>query len=181
MSELSNKIQKKRTIKNYTNIKHQLLLDYVAHHTQQGSQYANHKYSIGIWHVIGLVGMVFVGVGFIYLQLVTMQSTSQLYKEFVFNENTTVYQYISLVETLPEHQYYLQYLPKTYSSYKELQKEISLSDKEAIIELERVLNRQPQSRDVLYALAVLYEQNDEEMRSQEYLERAEAIDPLVDN
>lgn len=50
---------------------------------------------------------------------------------------------------------------------------------ERINELEELLKSNPKSRDVLYALSVLYKEKKDMSRSDAYLKRAREIDPLV--
>lgn len=49
-----------------------------------------------------------------------------------------------------------------------------------ITQLESVLEKNPHSRDVLYALARLYEQEGNLAQAETYLNQAKELDPLID-
>lgn len=69
-----------------------------------------------------------------------------------------------------------------YQSLKVLDQEIKQSDRERrliITELERLLEKNIKSRDVLVALAFLYKESEDIIKYEEYMKRAQEIDPSI--
>jgi tetratricopeptide (TPR) repeat protein len=65
---------------------------------------------------------------------------------------------------------------------KELQTEVNKEVKErqdTIDLLQKLLEKNPKARDVLYDLAVLYKENYETDKANEYLKRAQEVDPSI--
>ncbi|OGK35924.1 hypothetical protein A3A93_05745 [Candidatus Roizmanbacteria bacterium RIFCSPLOWO2_01_FULL_38_12] len=70
-------------------------------------------------------------------------------------------------------------MAKTFSSREYEIYSIERTRKEKIAVLESFLVDHPQARDVLYALALLYQRTGEYNKSQEYMNKALAVDPEV--
>lgn len=58
---------------------------------------------------------------------------------------------------------------------------IETARKQNIGKLESLLEKNPKSRDVLYDLYLLYKEEGNNMRAQQYLEKAKAVDPSINN
>ena len=118
---------------------------------------------------------------FISLNVLASQRTApDLYYSFAAEDKNAV------IETL----YKTQFLPE-YPSIRAMQRNIFGSSIDAAIlkesqgreakihGLEAILQQNPQAREVLYALSVLYKEDGQFTTSERYLRQAQAIDPSM--
>jgi len=76
----------------------------------------------------------------------------------------------------------LKMLPEMAKTFASHEYEIYADERarlEKIHILESLLDEHPQARDVLYALALLYQKSGDYNKSQEYMNRASAVDPDI--
>ena len=118
---------------------------------------------------------------FISLNVLASQRTApDLYYSFAAEDKNAV------IETL----YKTQFLPE-YPTLRAMQRNIYGSSIDTAIvkeseqrtakihSLESILQQNPQAREVLHALSVLYRENDQLATSEQYLKKAQAIDPSM--
>lgn len=112
--------------------------------------------------------------------LYSSQAMPPLYYRLVDGERAAIPQYLTQIRQLSVFQSELLRYKNTYGLWVENQvfkKEWERN--EMIARLEAALQKNPQSRDVLYGLSVLYADRGDSGRAQAYLERARQIDPAL--
>jgi tetratricopeptide (TPR) repeat protein len=121
--------------------------------------------------------------GLVFMFLVTNILLSQVYPDFYngifIGDKASLVSFFKKADT---SSYFPKLKEESSSIYKQLESEIT-SDvrnrEKRIQKLEGLLKENPKSRDVLYALSILYEQSGDMAKSQEYLEKARSVDPSV--
>jgi hypothetical protein len=109
------------------------------------------------------------------------QQVSPLYFRLTNEEPAAVVNFLKTSRDLPEFQMLIPDIKQTIASHE---KDIYADDRvrsAKISDLEKLLVRNPRSRDVLYALAVMYRDNRDEVKAEEYMKKALEIDPKVGN
>lgn len=127
--------------------------------------------------------------GFLFLFLFLMeniyssQAISPLYSRMtsMTNNKLAYVDFLKQIKLLPEYDKYLSMAKNIYGSSVE---EDIFSDlkkrQDEIFRLETVLERNPQSRDILYSLSKLYGAQSDREKEISYLEKAKEIDPFVE-
>lgn len=118
---------------------------------------------------------------FVSLNIVASQKTvPDLYFSFVTGNQQAVSDTLDRMQYLPE---YPQILAMQREIYGPVIDEHILQEKQtresSIKNLEAALQQNTNSRDILYALSILYRQNGNDVQSQQYLERAKEVDPWL--
>ena len=121
---------------------------------------------------------------FIYLivNLVLSQLISPLYFSLVKNDRTAVVSFLSQIKNLPVFPEFFSLNKNIYGN--SLEQEVFAKDlqrKEEIAELEYLLEKNAKARDVLYNLYLLYNEDGNKSKAEEYLRRAKEIDPAIKN
>ena len=143
-------------------------------HTKHKTSHIKHRIQQAAWMALGGVLLTF-----LCLNIVASQMVHPLYGAFVQEEIDAQVAFYKVARDLPEFDEVLQHSNGTYISLQdELDKE-NTTRREQIAELELLLEQQPNSRDVLYALYQLNYQMGEKETATMYLDRAQAIDPLL--
>lgn len=117
---------------------------------------------------------------FVIANIALTQTISPLYFKQVVDEKNTIVSYLRSVKSLPSFQKDLILYKNLYG--KRIEEEVFYDEqmREAKIqELEGLLQKNPQSRDTLYNLYLLYSQKGNEERALDYLQRAREIDPAL--
>jgi hypothetical protein len=102
-----------------------------------------------------------------------------LYVEHVENERAVIATYLAAIRPLPQFQASYVHAVNAYGTglHDELNKADNIRNRK-IINLEQELQFNPNNRDILYALSVLYKENRDFVKSREYVKRFQQIDPL---
>jgi len=122
----------------------------------------------------------FLLVVFLLLNIFFSQNISSLFTGLVNNQKQAVVSYLKKIKLLPQFGNELKYYKQTFG--KEIEDEVFKDKRERekkIIELEGVLKKNDQARDVLYGLYLLYKEDGNNIKAEEYLKRAKKIDPTL--
>lgn len=122
----------------------------------------------------------FVLVAFLYINIVTMQQISSIYANISHEDNASVVDFFKRAKTLVEFE---SIRPEVSQTFSLLEDKVYAEDRERIRDinsLEELLKTNPKSRDVLYALAVLYTKEGNTTKASDYLKRAQYLDPKVE-
>lgn len=90
--------------------------------------------------------------------------------------------FISIIKRAKDTQYFTRLLPEIHNTVAGHEADIfaDTHERKAQIDtLKQTLILNPQSRDVLYALYLLYKQEGDMSRAEEYLDQARQIDPTI--
>jgi hypothetical protein len=110
------------------------------------------------------------------------QQLPALFYPYIEEGRGAVITYLSRIKTLPVFEAELSRYKSEYGA--DIQNEVFKEDvlrKKRITALEEGLKKQPQSRDILYALSLLYKEGGDEKKASYYLEKARTVDPLFPN
>ncbi len=125
------------------------------------------------------IGAVLLLLLFLYGNISLSQSVTPLYFTLFDNEKATV-RFLQSIQSLPEFTSYFRMAKNIFGSQIEQKVYQESRDRKQMIgKLEALLRRSPKARDALYNLSVLYKAEGDEERSQNYLERAREVDPLI--
>lgn len=119
---------------------------------------------------------------FLFLNILSSQTVSPLYFNFIDEKKAAAVSFLIKIKQLRE-------FSALFSEYKNiygpsLENEVFAEDRkrrEDIQRLESLLEKNPKSRDILYSLYVLYKEDNNDKKAQEYLKRAKDIDPMIKN
>lgn len=117
---------------------------------------------------------------FLAFNLIYSQNISPFYLSVVNEEKTAIVNYLKTIRTLPDFKSQILEYQKIYG--KNIKDEALLEDRQKdqmIKELRALLNYNPNNRDILYSLYLIYK-NQDNAQAQTYLNKAKAIDPLVE-
>jgi len=129
---------------------------------------------------------IILGLGIIFLLLflvfnvVSSQIISPLYFSYMIGGKSAT---VSFLQKIKETKYYMDELKNGVAQYgNTLEKEIDKEEYERntkINKLEQLLKKNPQSRDVLYSLFLLYHEGGDDSTAQKYLLRVKIVDPSI--
>lgn len=119
---------------------------------------------------------------FLYLlaNVLSSQLISPLYFQLVKEDKKAVALFLNKIKNLAIFPPLFEMNKKIYGN--SLEQEVFSEDnkrKEAIAEHESLLQKNPKSRDALYNLYLLYYEDGNETKAEEYLNRAKEVDPLI--
>ncbi len=112
------------------------------------------------------------------LNIISSQNISGLYFRLVNGQRKAAVEYLKNIKDLPQFQEDLGRQKAFFGQNIEsavFQEETYR--KQRVKELEAVLKRNPQARDVLYALYILYNAEGNKQIADEYLRKAQEVDP----
>ena len=118
---------------------------------------------------------------FLLFNLVAGQFISPLYFQLVKEDKKAVVSFLSKIKMLPAFPLFLQMNKNIYGG--SLKQEVFAKDnkrKETIAKFESLLQKNPKSRDLLYNLYLLYQEDGNGTKAEEYLRRAKVIDPMIE-
>lgn len=107
------------------------------------------------------------------------QFISEMYLQLLNGEQGAQVEFMKKAKTLPQFKTLKPEIQETYTIYQEEVYADEKKRREYIQKLETIAQSYPESRDVLYSLSLLYEKDGNIHKSQEYLQKAKAIDPNV--
>lgn len=122
---------------------------------------------------IALVGLLFI---FLLLNIVSSQTVSSLFFDIAHEDPLAAVSFLHLTKRLPGFEEYKKTF--TFDVLHQFTVE-EFNQQREIRSLERLLEKNPSARDVLYRLSLFYEQEGNQARAQEYLNRAQEIDPNI--
>lgn len=137
----------------------------------------HHKISIG--KIVATGFYVSLGILFLSVNLYASQMIHPLYGRLVNNETAA---WVTFFKITRNNEKAEAYLYDVQGKYRDLQEEINQDNStrlQMIANLEEILKLNPQSRDVLYAIATLYKESGDNEKAADYLKRAQQIDPLL--
>lgn len=120
---------------------------------------------------------------FVYLlaNCILTQTISPLYQQMVKSDREAAIVFLKYIRKLPVFERIYADQNALYNG--ELRDGVfreELSRQEQVTKLEKAVKQYPNSRDVLYALSIIYREDGEVEKASYYLERAKQIDPLVE-
>jgi tetratricopeptide (TPR) repeat protein len=117
---------------------------------------------------------------FLLVNMFASQFISPLYFQLVKEDKKAVVNFLNKIKNLPVFSSFLETNKNIYGG--SLQQEVfaeSLKRKQKIAGLEILLQRNPKSRDLLYNLHLLYNEEGDKIKAEEYLRKAKEIDPSI--
>jgi tetratricopeptide (TPR) repeat protein len=133
-----------------------------------------------LWYGIESIGFFFL-LAFLFSNILLSQFISPIYFQMVNEDKSAVVSFLKKSQTLPEYE---AVFTEQKAIFGDSLRTDVYSDKmkreKLISQLEDVADQNPKNRDVLYDLYLLYKQNGDTEKAQQYLDRAKAIDPLVE-
>lgn len=118
--------------------------------------------------------------GYLFANIYVSQMISPLYYSLVKEDRTAAVIFLAKIRNLPDFPAFLHINSQIYG--ENIQQAVFSKDRqrqEQIIKLESVLKSNPRSRDVFYDLFVLYNEDDNTKKAEEYLRKAKEIDPAI--
>ncbi len=134
---------------------------------------------ISVSHVLWVAIWTSVAVLYLSANIAASQMVHPLYSRLINDDPAAWVTFFKVTRNEPAIQSYLQ---DNQGKYRELQDEINKDNStrvDTILKLEGYLSFNPQAKDVLFAIATLYKETGDMEKSNEYLRRAQAIDPAV--
>lgn len=129
--------------------------------------------------LVGGLVLIPLALAFLAANIAASQVTVPRYRDLVENDRSAWIELFKAAEDRGE----ISILSRQYpTKYQQLRLEINRESqmrKDRIAALERDLAISPQSRDILYALSLLYRREGDLLTANSYLERARLIDPQV--
>jgi tetratricopeptide (TPR) repeat protein len=117
---------------------------------------------------------------FLFLNLLYSQLISPLYPQFVNESKNTVVEYLKKIKTLSSFEIQLNVFENIYGrGIKEEVFQEDLVRNQKIKKLEQVLEKNPNSRDVLYSLYQLYWEKGDSLTAGKYLKLIKEVDPNI--
>lgn len=113
---------------------------------------------------------------FLLLNIASSQTVSPLYFELIKRNQQAAVSLLQQIKPLSGFNYYKNLFDLT------VQKQFLLEEARRNAEIQRLeglLVKNPYSRDLLYNLYLIYDQAGNEPKAQEYLKRAQEVDPII--
>jgi tetratricopeptide (TPR) repeat protein len=115
---------------------------------------------------------------FLILNITSSQTIPSLYFAVINDDKDAIVDFLKSTESLSEFKEFMKLCKKEYGENIENDVYAQKIERQLMIKrLEQVLKNHSSSRDVLYGLHLLYEQEGDEKTALDYLERAREIDP----
>ena len=131
-----------------------------------------------LWYASKVVVMFFF-ILFCFFNGVASQIMPSLYFRLIQGDARAEVEFIKTARLMPEFQ---KLFPEIRQTFVKHETEVYADERKrrlTITELEKILQENPQSRDALYALAILHKRNGNEEKAFEYYEKAKTLDPLL--
>lgn len=124
--------------------------------------------------------LIFIVVLLLAANIVSSQNISGLYFRLVDGGKQATVEYLKTIKTLPQFRKDLDRQKALFGQNIENEVfEEEVRRKQRIKELEGLLQKNPKSRDILYALYLLYNEEGNKQIANEYLRKAQEIDPNI--
>jgi len=119
---------------------------------------------------------------FLIINIISSQTISPLYFSILNEDQEVVVAYLKKIVPLPFFQTELDKYKIIYGDGIEKQVFAEKNGRQRqIIVLKTLLQKNPQTKDILFALYQLYLNNGQIDKAQEYLKKAQQIDPMIKN
>jgi len=118
---------------------------------------------------------------FLTINIYSSQSISPLYLRLVNNEKKAVIEYLKKIKNLPQFKTEIKNFTGIFG--REIAAEVFFEDEQRKIKikkLEAALQKNPKSRDVLYALSKLYQEDGNYKLADKYLKKTKEVDPMIE-
>ncbi|MBI5127224.1 hypothetical protein HZA76_02090 [Candidatus Roizmanbacteria bacterium] len=117
---------------------------------------------------------------FVFLEIFFSQQISPVFFGLVNNDRKAIVEFLREIRTLPQFSKQLNYFESVFgSSLKTEVFSVEKAREEKIKKLEQMLEKNTQSRDILYSLYLLYKEKGDSLTAGKYLQLAKQVDPLV--
>jgi len=124
--------------------------------------------------------LVFLMLIFLSVNIFSSQDISPLYAGIIGGQKQAAIDYLRKIKLLPEFKSELENYKETFGTIIENEVfQVDRERKEKIGELEQLLTKNNQARDVLYGLYLLNKEDGNNNKAQDYLNRAREIDPML--
>jgi len=156
-------------------IKHETLNMLAPRIPTKSGEVGKHKIQIKIY--ISVFLLVFLGV-FLLLEIFASQIISPLYVQVVNEDKSGVVNYLKKIVSLAIYKEELSMYKITYGEglgNAVLSEKLARDNK--IQKLEQLLVNSPKSRDVLYSLFLLHQEDGNKIKAEKYLQTAREVDP----
>lgn len=117
---------------------------------------------------------------YLFVSILFSQLISPLYFQLVKEDKTAVISFLNKIKNFPVFPSFLEMNKNTYGP--SLEQEVfaeNIKRKETIAEFEALLDKNQKSRDILYNLYLLYKEDGNGAKAEEYLNRAKEVDPAL--
>ena len=117
---------------------------------------------------------------FLYINIISSQSISPLYFNLVNGDKTAAVEFLKKLQTHPDFVDQFNFYKGFFGS--DVQAALSADSRERnmqIQKLEVLLKQNPRARDVLYALSVLYNEEGNKAKAEEYMKKTQEVDPNI--
>src|SRR3990167_6553743 len=119
---------------------------------------------------------------FLLFNLISSHLISPLYFKLLKEDKAAVVGFLRKIKKLPVFLSFLEINKKIYgNSFEQEVLAPDIKRNKLIEDYELLLLKNPKSRDLLYNLYLLYQEDGNEIRAEEYLRRAKEIDPTLEN
>lgn len=117
---------------------------------------------------------------FLFTNMILSQLVSPIYFQLARENKNASVSFLKKIKNLPHFIPFLEMNKNIYGEY--IEQEVFAEDnkrKEMIAKFESLLEKNKKSRDLLYNLYLLYQEDKNYSKAQEYLDRAKEVDPLL--
>ncbi len=117
---------------------------------------------------------------FLFLEIYFSQQISPLFFHLVNNDRKAAVEFLQKIRVLPSFSKQLDYFGNIYGF--SLKTEVFSAERareEKIKKLEQILEKNHQSRDILYSLYLLYKEKGDRFTANKYLKLAKEVDPTI--
>lgn len=123
-------------------------------------------------------GLLLVSLIFLLLNILASQTIDSSYFNLINNDKNAVINFLKKIKPLPEFKNLLITNQNIFDN--SLEKDVfseDLARKTMINNFEQLLNKNPSSRDILYSLFLLYNASGDKIKTREYFNKVQKIDP----
>lgn len=117
---------------------------------------------------------------YLFVNILSSQLISPLYFQIAKEDRKSVIVFLEKIKDFPSFPYFLDIHKKIYGN--QIEQNVFAEEvkrKETIQNLELLLRRNSKSRDILYRLSLLYREEGNQTKADEYLNKAKVIDLVI--
>lgn len=133
------------------------------------------KKAVKITQMIGAL----IAVGFLYMNISAVMAIPSLYSQVADRDEEAMIVFFRKAKSSKE---FRELFPEIQQLFVSLENKVYAEDRsrqDEIAYFESLLSYNPNARDVLYTLSLLYEKQGNSVKSAEYLARARVVDPTI--
>lgn len=117
---------------------------------------------------------------FLLFNLISSQLISPLYFQLLKEDKNVAVAFLRKIKKLPAFTSFLEINKNIYdNSFEQEVLSPDIKRNKLIEEYELLLQKNPKSRDLLYNLYLLYQEDGNEVKAEEYFQKAKEIDPMI--